>query len=243
MPSLSTNPTNHQDFSSLFATSGFINEAFRGFPVGGITHIFGSAGSGKSTLAMEALLHMAKQELGSFIIDCDRSYSPRRLLQLAGGSSKITDRLTIFHPRTFQEQSELITKLHLFLDPTIRLIIIDPITGLYRRRLTPKNAITLYRELTEYQLPRLLGLAQQHHLIILAINQVSSWEGENRPVGGDAISRYAAMEIQLKRVDAPSTNCRLMMIKHRNQTTTQRIIAELGQTGFQLHSKENPKKS
>ena len=243
MPSLSTNPTNHQDFSSLFATSGFINEAFRGFPVGGITHIFGSAGSGKSTLAMEALLHMAKQELGSFIIDCDRSYSPRRLLQLAGGSSKITDRLTVFHPRTFQEQSELITKLHLFLDPTIRLIIIDPITGLYRRRLTPKNAITLYRELTEYQLPRLLGLAQQHHLIILAINQVSSWEGENRPVGGDAISRYAAMEIQLKRVDAPSTNCRLMMIKHRNQPTTQRIIAELGQTGFQFRSKENPQKS
>ncbi len=243
MPSLSTNPTTHQDFSNLFATSGFINEAFRGFPVGGITHIFGSAGSGKSTLAMEALLHMAKQELGSFIIDCDRSYSPRRLLQLARGSSKITDRLTVFHPRTFQEQSELITKLHLFLDPTIRLIIIDPITGLYRRRLTPKNAITLYRELTEYQLPRLLGLAQQHHLIILAINQVSSWEGKNRPVGGDAISRYAAMEIQLKRVDAPSPTCRLMMIKHRNQTTTQHIIVELDQTGFQLRSKENPKKS
>ncbi len=243
MPSLSTNPTTHQDFSSLFATSGFINEAFQGFPVGGITHIFGSAGSGKSTLAMEALIHMAKQELGSFIIDCDRSYSPRRLLQLAMGSSKITDRLTVFHPRTFQEQSELITKLNLFLDPTIRLIIIDPITGLYRRRLTPKNAITLYRELTEYQLPRLLGLAQQHHLIILAINQVSSWEGKNRPVGGDAISRYAAMEIQLKRIDAPSPTCRLMIIKHRNQITTQHIIAELGQTGFQLLSKENPKKS
>ncbi|MHA2315216.1 MAG: hypothetical protein ACXACF_08030, partial [Candidatus Hermodarchaeia archaeon] len=101
--------------------------------------------------------------------------------------------------------------------------------------------ITLYRELTEYQLPRLLGLAQQHNLLILAINQVSTWEGENRPVGGDAISRYAAMEIQLKRVDRHSNNYRLMVVRHRNQSTTCRLLVELGQTGFQLRNKEDSK--
>jgi RecA/RadA recombinase len=241
VPSLSTEPTNHKRPSNLFVNSGFIYDAFQGFPVGGITHIYGSAGSGKSTLAMQALNHVAIQGYGSFLIDCNRSYSPRRLLQLADHPSDLSNRLTVFLPRTFREQTELISKLHLFFDPTIRLIIIDPITGLYRQRMTPRTMITLYRELSEHQLPRLLGLAQQYQLAVLAINQVSTWKGEDRPVGGDAMGRYAAMEIHLQRVHSDNPTYRWMVVHHRNQILPQRLLVQLRPTGFQLlHTKEGP---
>ena len=92
----------------------FIDVAIGGLPCRGITHIYGAASVGKSTLAMEAYLGVAQQGFGCFVIDCGGSYNPRRLLQLCGPAPVPARHITLFRPRTFEEQSELITRLHLF---------------------------------------------------------------------------------------------------------------------------------
>lgn len=219
--------------ASLSTGCAFIDKAIGGLPCRAITHIYGAASVGKSTLAMEAYLGVARQGCGCFVIDCGGSYNPRRLLQLCGSAPLPAHRITLFRPRTFEEQSELIAKLHLFLDPTVRLIVVDPITNLYRRQVTPEAMTALYRELAERQLPRLVGLARDNNLAVIVVNQISTWNGEDHPVGGDAIHRYAALEIYVDRFENNSTSNRwLVLSRPHDPEPHRRILAELHESGF-----------
>jgi RecA/RadA recombinase len=184
---------------------------------------------------MEAYLGVARQGWGCFVIDCGTSYNARRLLQLSGSAALPAHHITLFRPRTFEEQSELIARLHLLLDPTIRLIVVDPITSLYRRQITREGITWLYRELAERQLPRLVGLARDHNLAVIVVNQISTWNGEDHPVGGDAIRRYAALEIRVNRLGTGSTASRwLVLCRPRNLEPHRRIVAELHASGFRV---------
>ena len=224
-----------QDRPGILVTGcPFIDDGVGGLPRGGLIHIYGAAGVGKSTLAMQAYLGVARRGHGCFVVDCGDSYNPRRLLQLCGHGTLPSSRITLFRPRTFQEQGELISSLHRFLDPTIRLVVIDPITGLYRRRLASKTVAALYRELAERQLPRLVGLARDYDLAILLVNQVSSWNGEDRPVGGDALSRYAALEIRLERLESEGSANRWLLVDRTKEGVHFHLLAELRSSGFHL---------
>jgi DNA repair protein RadA len=219
----------------LITGNRFIDEVIGGLPRRGITHIYGAAGVGKSTLAMEAYLGIAFQGYGSFVVDCGGAYNPRRLLQLCRTEELPAHRITLFKPRTFQEQCELIEKLHLFLDSTIRLIVIDPITSFYRRQITKDTSTAYYRELAENQLPRLIGLAQDNDITIIIVNQISTWNGENHPVGGDAIHRYAQLEIRIERLQTNTSVNRWVVLNHPRQKNHQRLLlAELRESGFHM---------
>lgn len=233
-PSASPNKLGLTGSPTLTTGCPFLDEGVGGLPRRGISHIYGAAGVGKSTLAMQAYLGVARRGYGCFVVDCGGGYNPRRLLQLCGKESLPSSRITLFKPRTFQEQGELIASLHRFLDPTIRLIVIDPVTGLYRRRLTPRTMAALYRELAEHQLPRLVGLARDYDLAVLLVNQVSSWAGEDRPVGGDALSRYAALEMRLERLEAEGPANRWVVVERPKEGMRFHILAELRSSGFHL---------
>lgn len=230
MPSQSVEHSPH-----LTTGNTFIDEAIGGLPRRGVTHIYGAASVGKSTLAMEAYLGIAFRGYGCFVVDCGGAYSPRRLLQLCGSKELPAHRITLFKPRTFQEQSELVEKLHLFLDSTIRLIVIDPITSFYRRQVTQETSTAYYRELAENQLPRLIGLAQDNDIAIIIVNQISTWNGEHRPVGGDAIRRYAQLEIHIERLETNnSVNRWVVLAQPRKQVPQRLLLAELKESGFQV---------
>ncbi len=211
----------------------FIDEAIGGLPRRGITHIYGASSVGKSTLAMEAYLGVAFSGHGCFIIDCGGAYSPRRLLQLCGQRELPAQRITLFKPRTFQEQSQLIETLHLFLDSTIRLIVIDPITSYYRRQVSKETLTAYYRELAENQLPHLIGLAMDNDISIIIVNQISTWNQENHPVGGDAVHRYAQLEIRIERLEVKNSTNRWLVLNQPHQHIPQRLLlAELRESGF-----------
>lgn len=212
----------------------FIDQDIGGIPKGGITHIYGPAGVGKSTLAMQIYLGIAKRGLGCFVIDCAQSYSPNRLLQLCRGENPLFSQITVFQPKTFQEQSELIGRLHRFIDPNLCVIVVDPITSYYRQKVTPQTGMAMYRQLAENQAPRLLGLALDYDLAVVVVNQISSWDGENRPVGGDAIHRYTSLEIKMERLETSKSENRWITVKRlRGERYNRRILAKLEKGGFQ----------
>jgi RecA/RadA recombinase len=212
----------------------FIDHDIRGIPKGGITHIYGPAGVGKSTLAMQIYLGIAKRGLGCFVIDCAQSYSPGRLLQLAKGETQLFNQITVFQPKTFREQGDLIGRLHRFIDPNLCVIVVDPITSYYRQKVTPQNGMAMYRQLAEHQAPRLLGLALDYDLAIVVVNQISSWDGETRPVGGDALHRYSMLEIQMERLETSKSENRWVTVRRlRGERYRRRILAKLEKEGFQ----------
>jgi RecA/RadA recombinase len=231
-PSTSTHAKKYS--ACLHTGLALADEIIGGLPYSGITHLYGPAGVGKTTFTMEIYLNLARQGKGTFIIDCGGSYNPRRLLQLCGSGPLPSHHLTIFYPHTFQEQADLISKLHLFLDPTIKLIIIDPFTTFYRRYLSRGTHNIRYRELTEHQLPRLLGLAQDYQLTILLVNQIITWTGVDYPVGGDAISRYALLELQFDRLETGNSANRWLIVKRHDNKFTCRLLLKLGTSGFEL---------
>ena len=212
----------------------FIDQDIGGIPTGGITHIYGPAGVGKSTLAMQIYLGTAQRGLGCFVIDCAQSYSPSRLLQLCGEENPPLSQITVFQPKTFREQSEIISRLHRFVDPSLRVIVVDPITSFYRQKVTPQTGMAMYRQLAENQAPRLLGLARDYGLAVVVVNQISSWDGESRAVGGDAIHRYTALEIQMERLETRKSENRWIIVRRlRGEKYSRRILAKLEEGGFQ----------
>ncbi len=212
----------------------FIDQDIGGIPKGGITHIYGPAGVGKSTLAMQIYLGIAKRGLGCFVVDCAQSYSPSRLLQLCSGGHSFFSQITVFQPKTFREQSDLIGRLHRFIDSNLCVIIVDPITSYYRQKVTPQNGMAMYRQLAEHQAPRLLGLALDYDLAVVVVNQISSWDGETRPVGGDALHRYSNLEIEMARLNTSKSENRWLIVKRlRGEKYSRRILAKLETEGFQ----------
>lgn len=211
----------------------FIDQDIGGIPKGSITHIYGPAGVGKSTLAMQIYLGTARRGIGCFVIDCAQSYSPSRLLQLCEGNPPLSH-ITVFQPKTFREQGETIGKLHRFVDPNLGIIVVDPITSYYRQKVTRKTGMAMYRQLAENQVPHLLGLARDYNLAVVIVNQISSWDGETKPVGGDAINRYTALEIQMERLETSKSENRWIIVKRlRGEKYSRRILAKLEKEGFQ----------
>ena len=211
----------------------FIDQDIGGVPKGAITHIFGPAGVGKSTLAMQIYLGVARRGIGCFVIDCAQSYSPRRMLQLCKGNPPLSH-ITVFQPKTFREQGEVINKLHRFVDSSLGVIVVDPITSFYRQTITQRTKMAMYRKLAEHQIPRLLGLARDYDVAVVLVNQISSWDGEHKPVGGDAIQRYTTLEVQMDRLETSKSENRWIIVKQlKGEKTSERILAKLEKEGFQ----------
>jgi DNA repair protein RadB len=222
------------DSSILLTGHSIIDDAIGGILTRSITHISGPPGVGKTTLSIQAYLGLAQEGFSSFIIDCGRSYNPSQLLLLSGNCDPSVHNITLFQPHTFQEQRRLISKLHLYLNSTVRLIVLDPFTHLYRLQMGPQSTTALYRELIEHQLPRLVELAKEHELGIIVINQLSIRNGVARQVGGEALDRYVSLEIQIQHPKTLPSDERFLLIHRRGEKVQRRLHCHVGKRGFQL---------
>ena len=60
-----------------------------------VTLIYGEPETGKSTLAMQCAFNCAMQDLKTLYVDCDNTFSSKRLSQLAAGKfDEIADKIT-----------------------------------------------------------------------------------------------------------------------------------------------------
>lgn len=146
-----------------------------GFPVNCVSLVYGEATTGKTTLAIQTSVGCVRKGFKVVYIDADQSFSHQRLSQVAPpDASELGDRIIIFLPETFSEQSSVIEDLENYLTRVTKLIIVDTVTSLYRASLgSAERTFTLNRELNR-QIAYLAEIALKHNLSVVLTSQVHS---------------------------------------------------------------------
>ena len=147
-----------------------------GIPEKSISLIYGEAETGKTTLAIQCAINCARQGYKTLFIDCDSTFSGRRLSQLASEKFKeIVDLIILMKPNDFREQTLVIDHLAEYITKNFGLLIIDTITALYRLKIaeSPKKAFELNRELNR-QMALLAQIAKTQKIAVLTLSQVRS---------------------------------------------------------------------
>jgi DNA repair protein RadB len=176
-----------------------------------VTLIYGEAETGKSTLAMQCAINCAEQNLKTLYVDCDGTFSAKRLSQLAGQKfDDIAELIVLVKPKDFREQTAFIDRLAEYMVNNVGLIIFDTVTSLYRVKVAENSDKTfgLNRELNR-QMAIIAQEVKVKKIPVLAVSQVRSVldaaEGTVEPVGTRVLKFWADTIIAMKPMEDPQT--------------------------------------
>ncbi len=174
-----------------------------------ISLIYGDAETGKTTLAMQCAVNCAKKGHKTLFIDCDGTFSARRLSQLASESFKeIAELIILAKPTSFREQTQIIDQLTEFIAKNFGLVVIDTITSLYRTKVaeSPEKTFDLNRELNR-QIALLAQNAKTQKVAVILTSQVRSVLNNTyvsvEPVATRVLKFWAETIIAMKPTETP----------------------------------------
>jgi len=201
-----------------------------GIPQGSVNLIYGEAETGKTTLAIQCAINCARQGYKTLFVDCDGTFSARRLSQIASKDFKdIAELIILMKPNNFSEQALVIDRLTDYLTKSFGLLVIDTITSLYRVRIAehPEKTFKLNRELNT-QMANLAQVAKTQKIAVLITSQVHSFFSANHvaiePVATRVLKFWADTIIAMK----PTENSRIIKaILEKNPKKIQPLTCHL----------------
>jgi RecA/RadA recombinase len=171
-----------------------------------ITLIYGEPETGKSTLAIQCASNCAMQGLKTLYVDCDNTFSPKRLSQIAAGKfDEIADKILLITPLDFKEQVAVMDRIADYVTHNFGLIVIDTINSLYGVKFaeapSKTKAFNINRELNR-QLAILAQITKIQKIPIIITSQVRSMfsdpYGNVKPVANRVLTFWADNIISLK---------------------------------------------
>jgi len=175
-----------------------------GIPLESVSLIYGDAETGKTTLAMQCAVNCARQRYKTLFLDCDGTFSARRLSQIASEDFKqIAELIILMKPNNFREQTIAIDQLTEYLTKSFELVVVDTITSLYRVKVaeSPEKTFELNRELNR-QIALLAQIAKTKKIAVLMTSQVRSVFNETyvsvEPVATRVLKFWADAIIAMK---------------------------------------------
>jgi len=173
-----------------------------GLSTGILTHVYGEAAAGKTTLALKFVGELCRQELGTIYVNSENTSPVERLQQITGEKFKdLEPFFKMLAPRGFLEQGVLLEDLELYIRESTKLVVVDTLTKHYRLALEDKRTnYSNHRELNR-QTGLLKGLAQNHDIAVLVLNQVTaSMHGINdfEPVAGNILDYWSDYVIKMR---------------------------------------------
>ena len=178
-----------------------------GLHTGLFTHVFGDAAAGKTTLALQFVKSANRLDFGTIYVNSETTSPVKRLEQMTTQSFRdIEDTVKILIPKGFREQGVLIDDLELYLRGNTKLIIIDTLTRYYRLELEDKKTnYVKHRELNR-QAGVLKGLARNHEVVVLVLNQVRArlaGGADFEPVAKNILDYWSDYTIKLRVAQGP----------------------------------------
>jgi RecA/RadA recombinase len=174
-----------------------------------VTLIYGEPETGKTTLAMQCAVNCAMQDYKTLFVDCDNTFSAKRLSQVASGKfEEIAELIILIKPNDFREQTAVIDRLSEYIVKDFGLVVIDTVTSLYRVKVAESTgkAFGLNRELNR-QMAILAQTAKTQKIPIVVTSQVSSVFDEPHvsvaPVATRVLSFWADTIIAMEPTENP----------------------------------------
>ena len=174
-----------------------------------VTLIYGEPETGKTTLAIQCALNCAMQNLKTLFVDCDNTFSAKRLSQLAAGKfDEIAELIILIKPNDFREQTAVIDRLQDYTAKNFGLVVIDTVNSLYRAKVADSSgkAFGLNRELNR-QMAILAQTAKLQKIPVVVTSQVSSVFDEINvsiaPVATRVLKFWADTIIAMKPTENP----------------------------------------
>ena len=208
-----------------------------------VTLIYGEPETGKSTLAVQCAANCAAQNLKVLYVDCDNTFSAKRLAQLSGEKfDAIAEKVILIKPKDFKEQAAVVDRIQDYTTKGFGLIVIDTFTGLYGARVaeTTGKAFSVNRELNR-QLAILAQTVKMRKIPVVATSQVRAvFDNPNinvAPVATRVLKFWADNIIALKPTDFPQTVKAVLekVGESSLQTTCYVQIGESGLTDSKFH--------
>jgi RecA/RadA recombinase len=180
-----------------------------GLPAGNVGLVYGEAETGKTTFAMQCAASCARQGHKTMFVDCDGTFSARRLSQVVSERFKeVAELIILMKPESFREQTAVIDRLADYVTRSFGLIVIDTLTSLYRLRVaeSPAKTFELNRELNR-QAASLAQVARIQKIAVLVTSQVRSvlnnTDGSVEPVGTRVVKFWADAILFMKPTENP----------------------------------------
>jgi DNA repair protein RadA/Sms len=166
--------------------------------------IYGEPETGKTTLAIQCAISCALQNYKTLFIDCDNTFSTKRMSQLSKERfDQVAEQVILTKPKDFREQTAVVDRIQDYTAKNFGLIIIDTVTSLYGAEVAEQSgkAFGVNRELNR-QLAILAQTAKIRKIPVIVISQVRSvFDSENvsvAPVANRVLKFWADTIIFLK---------------------------------------------
>jgi DNA repair protein RadB len=210
---------------------------------GELTMLYGEGGSGKSALMLQLASNSALQGWKTIFVQSRSRFPSERFKQIAGSQwSKVVEQVPIMELHDFQQQEQLTEVLSRYITSSVKLVLWDTLTSLYRTAQgTAKQNVLLNKSLSR-QLVLLLELAKAREIAIVVSadmhgvirareNEESDWNEEG-PVAEKVLDYWTAVRLKLQKT--PQLNQRrLTMERNPRINTPQSILLQMSAKGLE----------
>ena len=176
-----------------------------------VTLVYGEPETGKTTFAMQCTVNCALQNLKTLFVDCDNTFSTKRLSQLSAEKfDQVAEKVILIKPKDFREQTAVIDGIQDYTAKNFGLIVIDTFTSLYGAKVSESSgkAFGINRELNR-QSAILSQTAKIRKIPIIILSQVRSvFDDPNNsvaPVANRVLKFWADTVIAMKPAGYPQT--------------------------------------
>ena len=199
--------------------------------------IYGEPETGKTTLAIQCAVSCALQNYKTLFIDCDNTFSAKRLSQVSADKfDEVADHIILVKPKDFDEQTAVIDRIQDYTTKNFGLIVIDTFTSLYGAKVADLSgkAFGVNRELNR-QLAILAQTAKIRKIPVVITSQVRSvldeMNGGVAPVATRVLKFWADTIIAVKPTDYPQT-IKAVLEKTRKNKQEVTCYIQIGEAGI-----------
>ena len=201
-----------------------------------VTLIYGEPETGKTTFAIQCTVSCALQNYKTLFVDCDNTFSTKRLSQLSADKfDHVAEQVILIKPKDFNEQTAVIDRIQDYTAKNFGLIVIDTFTSLYGAKVAESSgkAFSVNRELNR-QLAILAQTAKIRKIPVIIVSQVRSvFDDPNvsvAPVANRVLKFWADTIIAMKPTGYPQTIKAVLETRENKEEVT--CYVQIGETGI-----------